>query len=597
MYATPLPQRLSTPILLGLLCTTGCGASRLFLPTANIGGLPALEDRPCVLAGTDDWERGELLQHKCGAWTADERAYILAQEYTWFPHFLIGATSSTGRKCEGCSIEVRRNGSREGTSITFYVPPNDTVMARYEGSLRDGMFDGPGSLSMRRTDACRGYCTELFVANGEPVTTMALSGTWRQGFLDTTEPTLATFTYDHGGTYLGEVRHDDVLGPVPHGQGESLDSDKLRYVGAFADGLPHGQGTATFPDGRTYKGFWDAGAWQGRGDLTLPDGANYDGDFKNGRRHGRGIETRPGGERYDGEWEGDERHGEGSLLTASGVLIRGTFERGELADGAAQIIWPTGEQYDGEVRSGNPHGRGVLTLSTGSFHGDFAAGRMSGFGVWRGVGGHTYVGPWVKGRPEGCGLHLDPDADAWVGLWSSGVPVSATCPDWPRLLPSDLPEVPELEITRRTLSDAYAAQRRTQAGRQAAEARLPALRGRYAGSGPPPQTGAQRVHLAMSWPADRRQRFVAPLCVEDETLTVNGRSVEAAVGGLVDAFFSFDAPPGQNADACVSIDGPCGTWRGCTSVEVPVASERDPVWARVLLEESATEPPAAEPTE
>ena len=271
--------------------------------------------------------------------------------------------------------------------------------ARYRGAMRDGRFDGKGSLHWD---------------NGA-----SYEGGFEKGLMSGRGRLVAA----DGTIYEGNFRNG-----VPNGEGSLRTPDGTLQEGWFRDGLLHGQGRSSGPDGEYQGGFVD-GRFSGRGELELPNGETYRGDFLGGRLHGKGRYEAGGGDTYEGEFRHDQftgqgvyrradgarhegrfehwrPHGKGRYIDAAGSIFEGEFNDGELS-GEGRIVHKGFSEYSGGIRDWVAHGQGTLRMSNGDLYvGGFAGGAFDGEGVLtyarerngvRSISGRWRAGELVEG--------------------------------------------------------------------------------------------------------------------------------------------------------------------------------------------------------
>lgn len=141
----------------------------------------------------------------------------LALEFTWEP----AAGNWPGVNAEGLATG-RGVLSWRISGAPSYDPR--AVHHSYDGTMKDGRFDGPGKLSFRDGSY--------------------FSGTWVAGVL--------------------------------HGQGQHLDAQGNRYEGAYVNGKAEGKGSLRSADGLVYVGGFRDGLRDGNGHVTEPGGLSYD---------------------------------------------------------------------------------------------------------------------------------------------------------------------------------------------------------------------------------------------------------------------------------------------------------------------------------
>lgn len=171
----------------------------------------------------------------------------------------------------------------------------------YEGDFKDDLFDGRGTLIMKREGS-------KYVGS--------FSRGKRNGH--------GTEVFGDGSSYCGEFKDDKLCGQgkiskgIVEYEGEWKESkangkgilrlgEEGRYEGDFRDGFFHGIGTFYFKDGSTYTGQWKKGKKDGHGKQTLSD-SFFEGEFKDDLRHG--TLRFNDGNIVRGTWEGSEYKGE-----------------------------------------------------------------------------------------------------------------------------------------------------------------------------------------------------------------------------------------------------------------------------------------------
>jgi hypothetical protein len=141
-------------------------------------------------------------------------------------------------------------GSATVARVSLTLPGGD----RYEGGLRDGLFDGAG---------------DLRYANGNRYVGMFRLGR-KHG--------VGTFTFANGDIYVGDFFQDQR-----HGRGVYTYRDKSRYEGEFRSGLRNGKGRYTYTVGGEYIGEFKDGKKSGRGTHLFRDGTTLEGFWREDR--------------------------------------------------------------------------------------------------------------------------------------------------------------------------------------------------------------------------------------------------------------------------------------------------------------------------
>jgi hypothetical protein len=214
-------------------------------------------------------------------------------------------------------VEPDKTAGQVGPRTSTVTFPNGD---RYEGEVRDGVFEGWGVYYFAdgaryegefRNDFMNGAGT-MFYRNGD---------VYIGEFLNEMRSGQGKMTFVNGDRYVGAFRDDTM-----NGKGVMTYADGSKYSGDFANGLKHGNGVFTFANGDVYKGQFEDDMRQGRGTYLFADGAKYIGDFRAGRRHGEGRYVYAGGEEYVGTFRDGRKHGTGTSIYPDGTRIRGRWE-------------------------------------------------------------------------------------------------------------------------------------------------------------------------------------------------------------------------------------------------------------------------------
>lgn len=223
-----------------------------------------------------------------------------------------------------------------------------------------------------------------------------------------------------GGIYTGYL-----LNNIPHGTGEHVVENRIRYVGVFVNGAYEGIGKIEYSDGSYYEGMFSESQANGEGTLYCANGDIINGHFTNGQpggfcnyeysdgnlfvgtmvnglKHGEGTFYWLNGDKYVGSFVDDKRDGYGILSYSNGDLYTGNwlqgfcsgygvyvwkdgrkyeglFENGIMNDSECKITYPDGSVYVGEISEGLQNGSGTLTYSNGDIaKGKFSFGYLSG---------------------------------------------------------------------------------------------------------------------------------------------------------------------------------------------------------------------------
>jgi len=242
--------------------------------------------------------------------------------------------------------------------------------SQYEGGLKDGLFQGPGTLTWPNGDYYSGeFSLGMFSGQGELIR-------------------------KDGDRYVGTF----VAG-LYHGQGTLTAEDDSIYEGQFAEGIFHGSGTKNYQNGDRYEGQWQNGEFHGQGKFSSNAGDSFTGEFVEGSLTGQGEFSGSDNRSYKGEFKDWQFHGQGIYESEQEGRYEGNFEQGQLA-GVGSHRNPDGDIYQGEFTLWRYHGQGVLTLSNGDIYsGGFRYGRYSGKGELRiGSTGELQQGQFEEGR-------------------------------------------------------------------------------------------------------------------------------------------------------------------------------------------------------
>lgn len=213
------------------------------------------------------------------------------------------------------------DGFAEGPGVLQWYQ-KEKPQLRFEGSLRRGIEDGPGTLF--KTPQVKADLTQAECA---PVKEIVVKGTFIAGVL--VSP--VEWTDRCGSVYRGSWRDHR-----PNGVGTIHYFDAVDYEGDFVNGLRDGLGSATYPNGDRYEGHWRSGSFDGAGVLQHAGGSSYQGNFKGGR--------------FDGV---------GAIIGANGERVEGSFKYGELQMNSALAI----SKWTPLALSGDPFGQTGLAIS------------------------------------------------------------------------------------------------------------------------------------------------------------------------------------------------------------------------------------------
>jgi len=163
------------------------------------------------------------------------------------------------------------------------VLAGDKTMVRFEGEMRGGKAQGPGTMEMTTDEGQVRY---------------------QGGFADSLLDGYGVLELADGSRYEGGFQTDK-----PHGYGVYKAADGSLYQGEIKQGLPHGTGYDVFADGEKYHGGFQEGQRHGEGILLLPSGDAYQGGFSDGRADGSGVFTDASGTVYRGTWSAGHAQG------------------------------------------------------------------------------------------------------------------------------------------------------------------------------------------------------------------------------------------------------------------------------------------------
>jgi hypothetical protein len=215
-----------------------------------------------------------------------------------------------------------------------------SILERYVGNWKDGIYDGQGTLIFKSQER---YIGEW--KNGK-----------RQG--------RGMNRWPDGMRYEGEFKENKM-----NGKGIFLWPDGMRYEGDWLDDKRHGKGFLIEASGQKYEGDWFDGIKQGKGIFIEVSGQKYEGTWINEKKDGKGIETYPvkdqqGRLSYNGEWKDDLKHGFGTQIWKNGEKYEGQWTSGYRTKGI--MIFTDGSKYDGELLNAKRHGYGTQSDKKGA---------------------------------------------------------------------------------------------------------------------------------------------------------------------------------------------------------------------------------------
>jgi hypothetical protein len=169
----------------------------------------------------------------------------------------------------GCLAGDCKNGTG-----TFAYPDG----SKYEGSFRNGKFEGQGVFYFTNGDVYTGQFSNSY-PHGAGVLVYADgsqdSGDWRQG------------------EFIGESLVENgktgcIQGDCQDGKGTYVFKEgSAKYVGDFQKGMPHGFGVCTYANGDRYRGEWQEGAFYGKGTFYKHEDNDVTGYWRAGEYVGK----------------------------------------------------------------------------------------------------------------------------------------------------------------------------------------------------------------------------------------------------------------------------------------------------------------------
>ncbi|XP_022916000.1 MORN repeat-containing protein 3-like [Onthophagus taurus] len=163
-----------------------------------------------------------------------------------------------------------------------------------------------------------------------------------------------------------------------------------------------------------YIGQWKRDVKEGKGSLLTRSGRLYEGDWERGYRHGFGVFSFKGNE---------------DILT---LLYRGDWKNGKMS-GDGELHYPDGSFYKGAMKNSKRHGYGQMWYADGSFFdGDFYKDLREGLGLFVYSNGNRYEGFWLHDLKHGKGriYHLD-SGQLQEGVWVEDYCIYSTIEDIP----------------------------------------------------------------------------------------------------------------------------------------------------------------------
>ena len=315
---------------------------------------------------------GEIVQQRCGRWTAGEL-------------------------------------TTQGIIFITHLPPDAPLTAR--ASLMYGLH--PNGDYFVPHDACQ-------AASDKPPT-------WgtryhKDGSLDRgghfIPPKLhgKGYRYDPGvGSLSGQFEHG-----VANGPGKYFYLNGSKFEGNFVRDKMSGLGRLTLASGESYEGEWSNGQRHGLGITRDAKGAllhvgRYAKDVQ-GAQCPVPRSLLPFGGFTDAISD------QCDLLYPMGDFYIGTYSENNLPHGGGTLFHSSGTPLmGGQWVEGELHGHGfVFPSSGGRYVGDWSYGKWEGLGMHVGARGERYDGNWLNNRMHGLGRRVYEDGEMYEGAWAAG---------------------------------------------------------------------------------------------------------------------------------------------------------------------------------
>lgn len=275
---------------------------------------------------------------------------------------LAGTSSEEGARLrrrgdvKGLQINYHRSGTYTGT-WSRGLPQGGGCWAwdsgdTYRGEVSAGLAQGCGTYWSaeatydgefhRGQPSGRGVYSHLLLHEN-------YDGTWRDGLFDG-HGTLRCADPSHLRTYTGSWRAGQQHGRGVEESGDAVDGET--YDGEFVEGKRHGPGVLRSSQGQVYEGAFAHGEQAGAGTLTLPDGTVATGSFVKGVLHGECcVVYGATGMRFKGTFDHGRVSGVGEIMYQSGDRYVGEVEPAS----ADRTDWTP-----------HPHGKGTYFFSEGN---------------------------------------------------------------------------------------------------------------------------------------------------------------------------------------------------------------------------------------
>jgi TonB family protein len=192
-----------------------------------------------------------------------------------------------------------QDGRASGSGVEIWRSAGKEV-DRYEGAMRDGKFNGRGSITYESGSR--------------------YDGEW----VDGKRSGHGVFAAVNGARYDGAW-----VDGKPSGHGASVETNGARYDGGWLDGKRTGHGVLVKTDGSRYDGEWVDNKASGHGVFVWINGDRYDGEWSNSKRTGHGVMVWANGDRYEGDWVADKQSGHGVFVAANGARFEDSWVDGK----------------------------------------------------------------------------------------------------------------------------------------------------------------------------------------------------------------------------------------------------------------------------
>ncbi len=278
-----------------------------------------------TLIGYDDnkYDGAFLFMNSWGSdWGNDGYIWVTYEDFDRFIHTAFylevsdAYTPTTGCVFGDCSNSYSR----------YAWSSNET----YEGTLKDGLFDGYGIYNAPDGSAHAGSWVDgLKDGKGVSIDSYGYtkSGYWSDGeYVGTEAPKEVTTEYtDWSSLFNFEEEEEEIVeqvveevepvlttgcveGDCENGFGKYIYTDGDVYIGQFQSSYRHGFGEYNYHEGDYYKGEWSWSNRNGIGKYIWPSGNTYLGEWENNLQTGLGVKFIKNGDDLSGEWK------DGSLI-------------------------------------------------------------------------------------------------------------------------------------------------------------------------------------------------------------------------------------------------------------------------------------------